>query len=140
MSYVQEQMYEVTVNVTGIGDLGIWDTFEGGEVDSEARTYRPGGLKDAVALPAPAATSDVTVSRAYSADKDWDLERQLVESVGRAIRIGKKPLTFDNSPTSAKPATYSGVLKAVRTPTHDSEGDRVSRLQIVATITGKPSW
>lgn len=134
--YVQEQMFRVQVTV-GAKAYGVWDSFEGGDVDSEARTYRPGGLEYAVALSAPAATGDVTVSRGFKADRDGIAEKELYDKIGQEVIIVKEALTARDRPVSS--IRYVGVLKSVRTPTHDSEGERVSRLQLVAAITGLPT-
>jgi hypothetical protein len=135
--YVQEQMFRVQVTVAE-KNYGVWDSFEGGEVDSDARTYRPGGLEDTVALSAPASTSDVTVSRGFNIERDHSLEKDLINSIGQKITIVKEARTAKVGPPVAT-LTYNGILKSVRSPTHDSEGERVSRIQLVAAISGLPS-
>lgn len=143
MPYVQEQMWQVHVWVvdqtTGQNrSLGIWDSFEGGDVDSDARTYRPGGMQASVALSSPAQTSDVTISRGYQTG-DIGTETFLHQHIGHPIEITKTAMDVLTTRPVSRGLQYRGIIKSVRTPTHDSDGDRVTRLQIVAVINGTPT-
>lgn len=139
MALVQEQQYLVTVSVDTLGNIGVFDTFEGGDITSSAKTYRAGGMADAEALPAPPTTEDVTVSRGFRGERDGPLKKLLNQKIGFAIRIGKQPLNPDRTVIAGALETYVGIIQGVMGPSHDSEGDDVSKLSIVATISGLPS-
>lgn len=138
MSLVQEQEFLVTVSIDG-DLLGIFDTFDGGDVSSEAKVYRAGGMADPEVLSAAPATEDVTVSRGYRGERDGPLKRTLNNKVGHDITIGKQPLNGDKSIVPDSLETFTGKIKSVSGPSHNSEGTDVSKLTIVATIRGVPS-
>lgn len=139
MSVVQTQQYSVTVTVDGIPLPGVFDKFDGGEIDSDAVIYMAGGMADPEALPGTPKVGDVTVSRGFRGERDGPLKKWLNGKVGRPIVIGKQPLNPDRSPVAGALEVFSGVMKGVSTPSFDSGGNDVSTFDIVASISGLPS-
>lgn len=142
--YTQEQNYSVTFYVGGTGQttaksLGVWDKFEGGEIDSEAKTYRPGGMADPEVLAALPSVGEVTISKGFQADLDGATKKWLNSQIGQYACAIKTPLKADKKPVIEGQETFTGIVKSVNTPTHDSEGDNVSMLEVVMIVKGLPA-
>jgi hypothetical protein len=138
MALVQEQQFLITCSVDDVV-LGTFDSFEGGDVTSDAKTYRAGGMADAEALPAPPSTEDVTIARGFRAERDAAKKKWLNGKIGAKIVIGKQALNPDKTPVADALETFTGIVKSVAGPSHDSTGEDVSKLTIVATISGLPT-
>lgn len=144
MSYTQEQNYSVVLYVGGTSvststSLGVWDKFEGGEIDSEAKTYRPGGMADSVVLSALPSVGEVTISKGFDAAADGATKKWMNSQVGQFAAVVKTPLAPDKSPVIAGQETFVGILKGLSTPSHDSEGDSVSMLEATIVVKGLPT-
>ena len=139
MAYVQEQMFSVTVTVDDVPIQDPFDKFDGGEIDSNAKTYSAGGMAFPEALAGTPTVGEVTVSRGFRGERDAPLKRWLNGKVGKSIVIGKQALNPDKTPVDDGLETFKGIVKSVTTPTHDSEGDSVTMFAITAVITGLPS-
>lgn len=130
--------WEWSLFVNGV-NYGVWDQKEGGEVDSEDNTFRPGGMGEQYSLGGEATTGNLTLRRNYRLHRDHPKSQTLINGVGRAkIRAVGQPLDHDGNPWG-DPFTYSGVLKTVSFPTHDSNSRDASMLEVVVTITGRPT-
>jgi hypothetical protein len=122
--------YNVTVTVEGLGALGTFDTFKGGEVDSDEQKYRPGGMADPVSLGGAVTMGNVVVSRNYKLDRDHAFIHTLMSLAGRAnINVCKQPLDLNKVPYG-RPLLYSGKIKTVKPPDHDSSASDPSMLEI----------
>lgn len=136
----RQDQYNVTVSISGVGDLGTFDKMTGGEVDSEETKYRPGNMGDLVTLGGSVNVGNVTVSRLYTLSRDHALIPGLVNAVGKADMTVVKQSKDVNGNPFGKPLVYSGKLKAF-TPTEvDSESSdpalfelEMSSAKIVAT-------
>lgn len=137
MAINQEQMFRVTVTVAG-RDLGVWDTFEGGQVGSDSELYYPGGMADGVALIGLVGTEEVTVSRFFDAELHALDKGFLTNNINGEITIGKQALTRTKDGVEGALETFRGVLTGVGTPQHDSNGNSVSMIELTATISGLP--
>lgn len=127
-----------TVTVDGV-PLGVWDTLEGGEVDSEETRYRPGGMAPQVSLGGTATVGALTLGRLLSRGRDWDLLRRLMNRAGKArATVHRQPLDSDGNPWG-RPMVYRGVLKTVTPPDTDSDSDDPALWQIVITPEGTVS-
>lgn len=138
MSLTLERNFLVTVTVGG-NPLGVFDTFDGGDIDSDSSTYSAGGMADPEALPGTITTGEVTVGRGYRGERDGVLKKYLNTQIGQPVVIGKQPLNPDKSPVAGALETFRGVVKGVSTPKHDSNGSSVTTFEITATISGLPS-
>ena len=129
----------VTVNAPGLGDLGVWDNFEGGEVDSDSLTYGPGGMAPKISLGGTKTVGEITVGRLYMLGRDSSIIKSLFEAVGRAaVTIKRVSMDKDGNefhPTSDGAMTYTGVLKTVTPPPANSDegGGNPSMIELVVT-------
>jgi hypothetical protein len=116
--------------------LGTFDGFDGGEVDSEEALYSPGGMAAELSLGGRRTIGNVTVNRYCDRQLDWPLIKWLVAQVGAArCTIGLTPL----DPSGARggdPLVYSGTLKTVTPPTHDSTGSDAAQIELEVTCDG----
>lgn len=128
--------YDVTVSVDGLGNLGTFDKFAGGEVDSDEQKYRPGGMAPPVSLGGAVTMGNVTVSRLYVLDRDHAIIHQLLAGVGvGGIRVSKQPLDVNKVPYG-RPLIYTGKLKMVKPPEHDSTSSDPGVMDVEFVPTG----
>lgn len=139
MPLLQEQHALITCVFDVYGSTGVWDRFEGGEIDSETRQYRAGGMAAPEALPGAPTVSDITISRGYRSERDAALERWLVANIGEWATVGKQALDRRAQPIPGGLINFRCVLKGITTPTVDSEGTEVQMLSVVFTVDGLPS-
>lgn len=115
----RQDQYNVTVTIDG-ENLGTFDKLEGGEVDSEETKYKPGGMSPQVSLGGSVNVGNVTVSRLYDLARDHTRAAFYRSKVGKGqVTIAKQILDADGN-AYGKPMTYTGKLKAVTFPEHDS--------------------
>jgi hypothetical protein len=132
----RSDQYEVTVTVEGLGALGVFDTFKGGEVDSDEQKYRPGGMGDPVSLGGSVTMGNVTVTRNYKLERDHPIIHTLMSLAGRAIIWAvKQPLDIYKVPYG-RPLIYQGKIKMVKAPEHDSTSSDPAMLEIEFVPTG----
>jgi hypothetical protein len=130
--------YEVSVSIAGI-NFGVWDQLEGGDVDSEELTYRPGGMKDPVSLGGSRTVENFTIRRLYRLGRDHIESDRLIQWVGKAQVVAvKQPLDIDAN-AWGKPITYRGILKRVSFPDHNSESNDAGLLELECTTDGIPT-
>lgn len=128
------------VRVT-IGDrnLGTWDQQEGGDVDSEEFTYKPGGMADPESLGGSKTVENVTLRRLYRLNRDHIISDWLIRQAGRAdVVITKQPLDTDGNAWGS-PLVYRGTLKRVGFPDHDSGSSDAALVEIEVTTDGLPT-
>lgn len=123
----RSDQYDVTVVIKAGGslatdlDLGTFDTFEGGEVDSEETKYWPGGLGQQISLGGRRTVGNVTVGKLYDQTTDHPNMGTIMGLVGKnTVVVTKTSLTIDDVAV-AKPLVYEGKLKSITPPSHDSE-------------------
>lgn len=132
----RQDQYDVTATVDGLGALGTFDTFKGGEVDSDEQKYRPGGMADPVSLGGAVTMGNVTISRNYELDRDHPIIHTLLSLAGRAmISVCKQPLDINKVPYG-RPLIYKGKIKTVTPPEHDSTSSDPAMLEIEFVPTG----
>ena|SRR5437763_15897298 len=130
--------YDVTVIVDGT-DLGTFDKFAGGEIDSEETTYKPGGMGQRVSLGGSVNVGNVTVSTLYDLTRIHTLVHWLISRVGKAdVVVNKQPLDVDGN-VYGRRLTYRGKLKQVHPPEPDSESSDAGLLELEITPTGSVS-
>jgi hypothetical protein len=128
----------VTVNGTLFpGPNGVWDTFKGGEVDSEASTYKAGGMVDQEAIGGQETIGPVTLDKALDLQADWGVAQQLMAaSIGNApIVISRQPLDINKNP-SGNPLTYKGIVKSCSLGDTDSNKSDIQMWTISAVVSG----
>lgn len=132
----RSDQYNVTVSIDGMGNLGTFDTFKGGEVDSDEQKYRPGAMQPPVSLGGAVTMGNVTVSRLYVLERDHPVVHQLLSKVGVAsISVSKQPLDLNKVPFG-RPLVYTGKIKTVSPPEHDSTSSDPAMLEIEFVPTG----
>ena len=131
----REDTWLVTCSV-GDRALGVFDTFSGGEIDSEEALYSPGGMAAEISLGGRRTIGNVTISRYCDRALDWPLIKWLTAQVGAArCSVGFTPL----DPSGARggdPLTYSATLKTVTPPEHDSTGNDAAKIELEFTCDG----
>lgn len=135
MTLTRQDQYSVTVAVDGL-DTGVWDTLTGGEMDSEETKYKPGAMSHSVSLGGNQEPGNVTVSRAYDLDRDHSIVKTLLAKAGRAACVVKKQPLDRDAVAFGAPLVYTGVLKAVTPPEHDSESSDAGMLEMEISVDG----
>lgn len=122
----REDQFSCTVSVTYGGqtrDLGIFDGFSGGEIDSSEKKFNPGGMQQTISLGGKKAVGNVTVKRLYDLVRDHPMMGWLAGGVGKAeVTAVKASMTVD-SVMVPSPLVYHGKLKTLTPPDHDSMSD-----------------
>ena len=117
-------------------DLGIWDTFSGGEGDSEESKYSPGGMMPEISLGGRQTLGNITLGRYLDRTRDWPNLKWLYSRRGKGrCVVGATPLDF-NGARGGDPLVYTGTLKAVNMPDLDSTGGDAAILEVEITVDG----
>lgn len=126
---MRQDQERIEVSVDGV-DLGVFDGFTGGASDSEETRHRPGGMGAEESLGGPKMVTNFTVSRLYKLERDHGIYVFLHQKVGEGRVVAKRTkLTRDRAP-SGNPITYTGVLKSVTPPDHDSNSSDRAMLSL----------
>lgn len=126
----RKDQYLVTAELEGIGPLGVFDTFTGGEVDSDEQKYRPGGMQNPVSLGGAVTMGNVTIERLYVLERDHAIIHTMLAGVGvKGIVVTKQPLDLNKVPYG-RPLVYAGKTKQVKPPEHDSTSSDPAMLSI----------
>jgi hypothetical protein len=132
----REDTWRIDVTVGG-RVLGVFDSKDGGEIDSEEAKYAPGGMMPEISLGGRRTIGNITVGRYCDRTRDWPLIKWLANQVGAArVTIGLTPLD-PNGIVGGDPLTYSGTLKTVTPPDIDSTGNDAAKLELECTIDGQ---
>ena len=132
----REDTWLVTVTV-GDRALGVFDGFSGGEIDSEEALYSPGGMAAEISPRRPAhdRQRDRQPLLRPGARLAADQVARRRRSASARCSIGYTPL----DPSGARggdPLTYSGTLKTVTPPEHDSTGNDAAQIELEFTCDG----
>jgi hypothetical protein len=131
----REDTWLITCTVDEL-DLGVFDTFSGGEVDSEEAKYRPGGMAAEISLGGSRTIGNVTIGRYYDRLRDHPRLKSLASRVGAGrVTIGLTPLDASGL-RGGDPLTYSGILKTITLPDIDSTGTDAAIVELECTIDG----
>lgn len=115
----------VTVVVDG-QNLGVFDTFTGGDAVSKVTKHRPGGMGPERAYPGLPSFSDLTVTRVNEFDRDWEIIRSLRPKAGRVLgSVTVQPLDSDGN-AYGNSQTYSGRFVGVKGLKGDSKSEAES--------------
>lgn len=128
------------INVTVDGEpLGIFDSWDGGDGDSDEVKYRPGGGQSELSLGGSTMVTNITVGRLYLRERDHEMARRLYQRRGKArATVSRQPLDDDGLPYGA-PNVWQGVLKTVTYPAIDSTSNAASILSLVVSTDGDMS-
>ncbi len=125
----REDQYNITVSVDRTS-YGVFDKFNGGEIDSEETKYKGGGMAPQTALGGSPQTSNVTVSRNYQQGRDDLMVQALRSRVGRARAIVSKQSLDTDGFAFGRPMVYTGILKQISPPDADSESDDAATIEL----------
>ena len=127
MSLVSRERVEVSV---GGKDLGVFDMFSGGMTDSEEVRYKAGGMEPEESLGGQKTISNFTLQRRYKLERDHGIYLFLHEQAGVG-RVEAKRIKLNADRTGfGSTHTWTGVLKSVTPPDHDSKSSDIAMLQL----------
>jgi hypothetical protein len=111
-------------NVTAVVDgknLGTFDKLSGGEIDSDEIRYRPGAMGKPISIGGSITVNNVTISRLFDLHREQSLIHWLIGRAGKGqMTVHKQPLDIDGN-VFGRPIVYTGKLKQITLPEHDSE-------------------
>ena len=130
------------VNAAGVfvetKDLGVWDKFSGGDIDSDDTKYRAGGRAAEESLGGTRSVSNVSMSRLFRLERDFDLIQLLVDGAGSAdVEITRGYLDPAGAPVNSPVVgnvVYKGKLKSYKQPDHDSNSSDASLVEIECSV------
>lgn len=132
--------YNVTVSINGI-NFGTFDAMEGGEADSEETVYYPGAMAAHYSLGGRQTITNVIVRRNYRLGRDHTESDRLQQWRGRVpMVVTKQPLDKEGH-AWGKPIVYTGTMKRVAFPNHDSQSNDAGMLEVemtTDTVVGMP--
>jgi hypothetical protein len=125
----REDTYSVYLRVDTIGDVGEFDSLDGGDADSEEKVYTAnGGVL--ISLGGKQTIEPLTLERLYT-EATHALYHRLVAVRGRVrAYVTKQPETPDGKPLG-RSIVYGGVLKTVTGSKVDSESNEAAKLTVV---------
>lgn len=122
----------VVLNIGGI-DFGTWDTFEGGETDSEESVFRPGGMDRQISLGGRQTIANATLTRHHDEFLAGQIKWMRQQCGRTRITIGRVPLNYQGQQHG--PIEWlGGTLKAVTPPPHDSMGSDAAMVSVECII------
>jgi hypothetical protein len=116
-----EQQFLPSASVDGIGDLGNYDKWSGGEVTATITKYRPGGMGPEITYPSLSIIGDITIERVHVVERDQALIAALKQVAGQAKgQITLQPLDQDGN-VLGQPTVWQGRLSKVADGATDSQ-------------------
>lgn len=133
------RQHEISVSVTYRGEtrnLGVFDTWSGGNVTADNTKHRRGGMGEQVAVGGPSTIDDVTISRDYDLERDHQHAHWLSNAVGRAWVVAAKQYLDTDGVKFGRPIIITGVLIGYNQPEGDSDSGDVAMFEIVINPNG----
>lgn len=130
-------MERIQVTIDG-DDWGIFDSWKGGESDSNETRHRPGGMGVERSLGGMLTIGNATIERNYELERDHAKAHnfQVQGRAGKARIVAQRQrLDLDGNPFG-EPATYTGIVKTLTPPESDSMSDDAAMLSIEFTPDG----
>lgn len=140
----RQDTYTVNVQLEDVAtgnmlNLGTFDKFAGGAVDSDDNKYYPGGMVPPISLGGRRTVDNVTVSRLYRLARDHDHVQRHINGVGRAqMVVTKQPMDIEGH-VYGRPIVYRGTLKRFLAPEVDSEASAAGLFELEMSVEGFPS-
>jgi hypothetical protein len=135
MGGTRQDMERCEVSVDGI-PLGIFDTFSGGEADSDDTKHRSGGMGDEESLGGPRTRANFTVSRLYRLERDHGQAKMLDAAVGRGEVVAVRTMLDRDKVPFGDPITFTGTLKTFNHPEHDANSSDPKMVSLEVTADG----
>ena len=129
----RENLFLIHLSIDGT-DLGIWDSWAGGDKDTNSTKYRSGGEPNEESLGGGNVFTDLTIGRNYRLSRDNGIMGFLFDKCGiGAVVAQKQPLDRSYQPYGS-PTIASGVLKTVTDAKVDSNANNAAILSVVVEI------
>jgi hypothetical protein len=129
-----KMQFLITVVVDG-QNIGVFDTWSGGDAVATESKHRPGGMgteESYVSLPS---YTSGAVTRVYKRERDHELLRTLTGKAGRVpASVTEQPLD-DNGNAWGKPTVYSGRFLGPKRGDMDSTSDDPRMLELDISVT-----
>lgn len=129
------QTWQITGTIDGV-NIGVFDTYSGGGVESEIAVHRSGGMGELKTYPALPTYGDVTIGRTFERERDLELHRRLSTRVGRAEAVVSMQLLDDNGSPAGAPLIRRGRLMGQTDPEADSNGTDPSMFELSFKVSG----
>jgi hypothetical protein len=117
--------------------LGIFDTWEGGNVTADSTKYRPGNMGPQMSMGGNPEVDDITCVRYYDRERDNPNDVWIASGVGGARCAVKKQLLDDDGFAFGKPYNITGKLVGFQHPEHDSNSSDFALMTLVVAPTGE---
>lgn len=130
----RQDQWRTTLVVEGV-DYGVFDGHTGGAVDSEEVRHREGGMGAELSLGGFVSIENVTLTRLYKRERDHARYPELVAQIGRGRATTVMQPLDPHRAAFGRPITYTGTLKRVSRPEHDSNSADGAMLEIEVTAT-----
>lgn len=131
-----KHQYVTTVWVEGIGDLGKFDSFQGGGGDSEEKKYREGGELEEITLGGFKSRENAKVARLFKRERDAPIFKRLDALRGKARMVITRQPTDEDMNAVGEPHVYNGKVKAVKGPDSESTSNDEALLEIEQSTAG----
>lgn len=129
----RQDNFRVSLRVEG-DDFGVFDSFSGGETDSDDPKHRAGGMGPEEALGGPPSVGNITIARNYRRDRgDAGVVRRLRNNIGRGRAVVRKQSLDPDGNPFGEPDVYRGILKRITPPEHDSNSADPALLEVEVT-------
>lgn len=116
---MRKDMFRVSLTVDGV-DWGVWASKTGGKIDSEAISYKDGGMTPGESLGGPRNVEVITLERRYKHQRDHDRIQKLFNATGKGKCVVKQQPLDENGAAYGRPIVWTGTLKSTSTPDVDA--------------------
>jgi len=117
-------------------DTGVWDMKTGGMMDSEESKFRPGGMAEQVTLGGSQNLENLPVSRLFVLRRDLPRIKGWYNRAGKASVVAVEQYLDTDGRRFGDPLSYSGILKSVTAPEHDSESNDPAMVEVEVSLAG----
>jgi|SRR6185437_9806462 len=129
-----EMQWLPSVNIDGLGSIGYFDKFSGGDATANPPKSRPGGMGPEITYLALPVFSDVVVERTYVQERDNGIISTVRTLVGTTYgTVTVQPLDQNGNPNGT-PRTYRGRIASVNDGNSDSNSANPRMWQLHFTI------
>ena len=120
-----ELQFLVSLSIDAYGPVGVFDTKQGGDIDSTPVRHRPGGMGPEVVYPALPVYGPITLGRVV--DNEFRTDSALIgvleQYVGRSMAtVTEQPLDAEGNAWGT-PTTYRGMFSAIHVGNVDSQSE-----------------
>lgn len=131
-----QSILSADIDWTGLGNIGQFDSWDGGEGDSDLSRYKPAGLPEEV-LTGTQTIGNITGERAVRRERDRPLIQALYDSAGKAAAtLSVQWYDRDENPYGS-PIVFTAVVKTVTLPAGDSTSNDAAMMSVEFEVNGK---